>query len=158
MTRVLLIDDHPIVLQGCKKLLEDAGAEEVDQAQSASEGFGLYRRKKPDVIVIDLAMQAGALSGLSFLRRLRRIDTGPLRTRALGYVARGGTLDVSGMLFANRCTWAHAVAEAADAMGIDPAGVLDADEPEPLPRYLRRFRSRSARTTRVQHARVRDRA
>ena len=75
MTRVLLIDDHPIVLQGCKKLLEGAGADEVDQAQSASEGFRIYRQQKPDVIVIDLAMQAGALSGLSFLRRLRRIDT-----------------------------------------------------------------------------------
>jgi two-component system, NarL family, invasion response regulator UvrY len=75
VTRVLLIDDHPIVLQGCKKLLEGAGADEVDQAQSASEGFRIYRKQKPDVIVIDLAMQAGALSGLSFLRRLRRIDT-----------------------------------------------------------------------------------
>ena len=75
MTRVLLIDDHPIVLQGCKKLLEGAGADEVDQAQSASEGFRIYRQQKPDVIVVDLAMQAGALSGLSFLRRLRRIDT-----------------------------------------------------------------------------------
>jgi hypothetical protein len=38
---------------------------------------------------------------------LRRIDTGPQRTRALGYIARGGTLDVAGMLFANRCSWAH---------------------------------------------------
>jgi len=75
VTRVLLIDDHPIVLQGCKKLLEGAGADEVDQAQSASEGFRIYRQQKPDVIVVDLAMQAGALSGLSFLRRLRRIDT-----------------------------------------------------------------------------------
>jgi len=75
VTRVLLIDDHPIVLQGCKKLLEDAGADEVDQAQCASEGFRIYRQQKPDVIVVDLAMQAGALSGLSFLRRLRRIDT-----------------------------------------------------------------------------------
>ena len=75
MTRVLLIDDHPIVLQGCKKLLEGAGADNVDQAQSASEGFRIYRQRKPDVIVVDLAMQAGALSGLSFLRRLRRIDT-----------------------------------------------------------------------------------
>lgn len=75
MTRALLIDDHPIVLQGCKKLLEGAGASHVDLAESASAGFRLYRRKKPDVIVVDLAMQAGALSGLSFLRRLRRIDT-----------------------------------------------------------------------------------
>lgn len=74
MTRVLLIDDHPIVLQGCRKLFQGAGADEVEEAQSASEGFRIYRKKKPDVIVVDLAMQAGALSGLSFLRRLRRID------------------------------------------------------------------------------------
>lgn len=40
---------------------------------------------------------------------LRRIDGGPERFRALGYLSRGGTLDVFGMLFANRCTWAHAV-------------------------------------------------
>ena len=40
---------------------------------------------------------------------LRRLDSGPARTRALGYISRGGTLDVPGMLFANRCTWAHAV-------------------------------------------------
>ena len=59
---------------------------------------------------------------------LRRIDTGPLRTRALGYVARGGTLDVGGMLFANRCTWAHVAAEAASALGVDAAQVLRADE------------------------------
>lgn len=74
MTHILLIDDHPIVLQGCKKLLENAGADEVSEAQCASEGFQLYRKRKPDVIIVDLAMQAGALSGLSFLRRLRRID------------------------------------------------------------------------------------
>jgi phosphoketolase len=59
---------------------------------------------------------------------LRRVDTGPQQTRALGYVARGGTLDVAGMLFANRCTWAHVAAEAASALGIDAATVLRADE------------------------------
>jgi DNA-binding NarL/FixJ family response regulator len=26
MTRVLIIDDHPIVLQGCRRLLEDTAA------------------------------------------------------------------------------------------------------------------------------------
>ncbi len=59
---------------------------------------------------------------------LRRMDTGPRRTRALGYVSRGGTLDVAGMLFANRCTWAHLAAEAAFALGVDAAQVLHADE------------------------------
>jgi phosphoketolase len=48
---------------------------------------------------------------------LRRIDGGPARTRALGYISRGGTLDVAGMLFANRCTWAHAVDAAAALTG-----------------------------------------
>jgi len=59
---------------------------------------------------------------------LRRLDTGVHRTRALGYVARGGTLDVAGMLFANRCTWAHIVAEAAGALDADPSTFLSREE------------------------------
>lgn len=47
---------------------------------------------------------------------LRRIDSGPSLTRALGYISRGGTFDVPGMLFANRCTWAHAVDAAASVV------------------------------------------
>ncbi len=60
---------------------------------------------------------------------LRPIDLGRERTRVLGYVNRGGTLDEFGMLFANRCTWAHAVAAAASASG---ASVLDLLEPAEL--------------------------
>lgn len=48
---------------------------------------------------------------------LRRLDGGPRATTALGYINRGGTLDVAGLLFANRCTWAHAVAAAAVLCG-----------------------------------------
>lgn len=59
---------------------------------------------------------------------LRRIDGGPRRTRALGYINRGGTLDLEGLLFANRCTWAHAVAAAADLLGIQEARLLDSAE------------------------------
>ena len=48
---------------------------------------------------------------------LRRIDAGPARTRALGYINRGGTLDVNGMLRANRCLWQDAIHAAADVTG-----------------------------------------
>ena len=48
---------------------------------------------------------------------LRRIDSGPSKTRALGYINRGGTLDVAGMLIANRCTWADAIYAAAQVTG-----------------------------------------
>jgi len=59
---------------------------------------------------------------------LRRLDTGPATTRFLGYLSRGGTLDVNGMLFANRTTWAHAVEAAAGALGTPVERVLLAEE------------------------------
>ena len=72
--KVLVIDDHPIVIQGCRRLLEDMGVEEIFVAASLSEGFRTYRQKRPDVIIVDLSMQSGALGGLSFIRRLRVHD------------------------------------------------------------------------------------
>ena len=59
MSRVLVIDDHPIVLQGVRQLLEDAGVNQVTQALTLAEGFRLYRTHKPDVIIVDLAMRTG---------------------------------------------------------------------------------------------------
>jgi DNA-binding NarL/FixJ family response regulator len=72
--QVVVIDDHPIVIQGCRRLLEDLGVEEIHNASSLSEGFRLYRQKQPDVIIVDLSMQSGALGGLTFIRRLRIHD------------------------------------------------------------------------------------
>jgi len=57
---------------------------------------------------------------------LRRLDDGPSKTRALGYISRGGTFDVAGMLFANRCSWAHAVDAAAAVAGWPRETVLNA--------------------------------
>ncbi len=74
MTRVLIIDDHPVVLRGAREILESAGATEIVQAQSVAEGFQLYRKRKPDLIIVDLAMRSGVLNGLSFIRRLRLHD------------------------------------------------------------------------------------
>src|SRR5262249_61957958 len=45
------------------------------QTHSLVDGFRIYRTKKPDVIIIDLATQAGTLGGLSFIRRLRIHDS-----------------------------------------------------------------------------------
>jgi two-component system, NarL family, invasion response regulator UvrY len=73
MSCVLIIDDHPIMLQGLRQLFEDAGINQIDQAQSLTEGFRFYRRRKPDVIIVDLTMRTG-LGGLSFIRRLRLHD------------------------------------------------------------------------------------
>lgn len=74
MTRVLLIDGHPIMLQRSLRLFEEAGATEVHRAQTLADGVRLYRRYKPDLIIADLAMRTGALNGLSLIRHLRIHD------------------------------------------------------------------------------------
>ena len=63
---------------------------------------------------------------------LRRLDGGPASTRALGYISRGGTLDVAGMLFANRCSWAHAVDAAAAVAGWSRDALLDLAQREAI--------------------------
>ncbi|MEZ0214549.1 MAG: response regulator [Xanthobacteraceae bacterium] len=71
MTSVLVIDDHPIVLQGCRRLFQDAGVERVLEASTLLSGYRLFRRERPDVVIIDLALQGNGLSGLILVRRLR---------------------------------------------------------------------------------------
>ncbi|MBN9426818.1 MAG: xylulose 5-phosphate 3-epimerase, partial [Burkholderiales bacterium] len=59
---------------------------------------------------------------------LRRLDSGPHTTAARGYISRGGTLDVAGMLFANRCSWAHLVDAAAPLVGWNRDDLLTVTE------------------------------
>jgi hypothetical protein len=47
---------------------------------------------------------------------LKPLDTGP-HTVALGYTNHGGTLDVPGLLFVNRATWAHCLEATARVLG-----------------------------------------
>jgi phosphoketolase len=47
---------------------------------------------------------------------LQPLHTGYTSTRFLGFVNQGGTLDKDGMLFINRCTWAHVLAEVAQVL------------------------------------------
>ena len=74
MTSVLVIDDHPIVRQGCRRMLEDLGVERIFEAPDAASGYKLCRRHRPDVVIVDLAMQENGLGGLPLIRRMRAHD------------------------------------------------------------------------------------
>ncbi|MDX1599645.1 MAG: hypothetical protein R3295_13360, partial [Marinobacter sp.] len=52
----------------------------------------------------------------------------PRQSRALGYINHGGTLNEAGMLFANRCSWAHALAACASVMERPPGEWLSSAE------------------------------
>jgi two-component system, NarL family, invasion response regulator UvrY len=74
MTKVLVVDDHPIVLQGCRRILEDAGGNTVFEASDVATGYELFCSHRPDVVVIDLSMRDVGLAGLSLIRRINEDD------------------------------------------------------------------------------------
>jgi len=74
MTTALVIDDHPIVLEGCRRVLLEVGFDEVLEAATPLDGFRLYRRAKPGLVIVDLAIRGSGLAGLSFIRRMRLND------------------------------------------------------------------------------------
>ena len=59
---------------------------------------------------------------------LQPLHTGSDKTAGLGFVGQGGTLTVPGMLFVNRCTWAHVLLETARLLELAPESMLTAEE------------------------------
>jgi two-component system response regulator NreC len=69
--RLVLADDHPVVREGIRALLEsDSDFEVVGQAGDGAEVAGLVERLHPDVVVLDLMMPGR--SGLEVTRQLAR--------------------------------------------------------------------------------------
>ena len=66
--RVLIVDDHPIVVSGCRALLEGEGGVEVFEAADGKAGFAAFFARKADVAVIDLNLPG--YSGLELVRRI----------------------------------------------------------------------------------------
>ncbi|MDQ7029030.1 MAG: response regulator transcription factor [Ardenticatenia bacterium] len=70
--RVLIVDDHPVVLEGLKGLFErEPDIEVVATARSGDELLDLLRRHRVDVVVLDLQMPYHGLVALAEIRRRR---------------------------------------------------------------------------------------
>ena len=55
-TRLVLADDHVLVRQGLRKLLESAGFVVVGEAADGREAVRLVRSENPDIAVMDIGM------------------------------------------------------------------------------------------------------
>jgi two-component system, NarL family, invasion response regulator UvrY len=73
-TSVLIVDDHPILLQGCRRILEDIGIERVIEAQNIAVGYRQFLRHIPDMVVVDLSFQGSGLAGLALVERIKRYN------------------------------------------------------------------------------------
>jgi two-component system invasion response regulator UvrY len=70
--RVLIVDDHPIVVSGCKALLAVNPSTEVIDAGDGDAGYSAYFAEHPDVAVIDINLPG--VSGLELCRRILQRD------------------------------------------------------------------------------------
>lgn len=107
MTTIVLVDDHPIVRQGLRALLEaEPGFRIAGEAGEGIEAAKLVERLQPDVLVLDLMIPG--LNGLEVTRQVRQRSPRTrivilsmhaneayvleaLRNGATGYVLKGAT-------------------------------------------------------------------
>jgi DNA-binding NarL/FixJ family response regulator len=68
-THLLLADDHQLIRQGLRVLLEQAGMVVIGEAADGPEALRLAHTHQPEVAILDIAMPH--LNGLETARRLR---------------------------------------------------------------------------------------
>lgn len=69
--KVLIIDDHPIVISGCRAMLSDRDIELIE-AGTAKAGLAAFVKIRPDVTVIDINLPDG--SGFDLARSILSSD------------------------------------------------------------------------------------
>jgi len=75
LTRVLLVDDHPMIGAALEMLLRGSSYELLGRARSVAEANRAILREKPDLILLDVNLPDG--TGLDVLRRLVRTRARP---------------------------------------------------------------------------------
>jgi two-component system nitrate/nitrite response regulator NarP len=75
MTRVLLVDDHPMIGAALEMLLRNSEYELLERARTASEANKQIAKLKPDILLLDVHLPDG--SGLDVLRKLNKSRSKP---------------------------------------------------------------------------------
>jgi len=70
--RILIVDDHPVVLSGCRSLFASDTSVKIDEAADAKSGHRAFTSRKPDVTIIDINLPD--VSGFELMRRIRKDD------------------------------------------------------------------------------------
>ncbi len=104
--KVLIVDDHPIVRAGLRRLLATEPDIEVREATNGREALSVYREQQPTLVILDLNLPG--IGGLEVLGRLKVADpearilvlsmhddethvTRALQAGAMGYVTKNAS-------------------------------------------------------------------
>jgi len=108
--KILLVDDHAIVREGYRALLQkQRGLTVVAEAADGAEAYRLYKNARPDLVIMDLSMSG--VGGVEAIKRIRQWDPDArilvftmhlsavharqaIRAGARGYVTKSSSPDV----------------------------------------------------------------
>jgi two-component system, NarL family, invasion response regulator UvrY len=74
-TRIMLVDDHAVVREGYRSLLQkQSQLQVVAEAGDGAEAYRLFKEVRPDLVIMDLTMPG--LGGIEAVKRIRQWDGG----------------------------------------------------------------------------------
>jgi len=69
-TRVVLVDDHPLLRQGIARMIEtEKGMVVCGEAENTSKAIEVIEKQKPDVVLLDVSLNGA--SGIELLKNLK---------------------------------------------------------------------------------------
>jgi two-component system, NarL family, invasion response regulator UvrY len=106
--RILIVEDHPIVRAGLRRLLSLDPQTEIWEATSGKEALSIFKARRPDLVILDLNLPG--IGGLEVIGRLKADDaavrilvlsvhdnalyvTRAMQAGAIGYVSKGAPPD-----------------------------------------------------------------
>jgi len=72
-TRILIVDDHPMMRDGLKmRISSQLDMEVCGDASTEEQAFEAFRQLNPDVVTIDIALKQG--NGIELVKRIKAVD------------------------------------------------------------------------------------
>ena len=72
--RIVIIDDHPVVVEGWGRIIRAHLNCDIVSATSALEGMRAWRNTQPELVVVDLTLGENKLAGIKLISRLHTLD------------------------------------------------------------------------------------
>ena len=73
MTKIMIVDDSPILRSTIRTVLERMGHHITGEAGNADEAVALFDKEKPDLVLLDILLPGE--SGLDILKKLKGKDS-----------------------------------------------------------------------------------